>query len=115
MSAIPRPRIATPPPPTNMMVNREMGFWPMDAPTYRLIVSMKSRYRGPNMFSPANDLPTNRTPWPALRFAPVSPQAGQSGQTLTLQLLPLQRAEHRGPHTLGRTRLTLSPDRMRLY
>src|SRR5260370_11292768 len=109
ISAMPRPRTATPPPPTNMMVSREMGSWSMDAPTYRLIASMKSRYRGPSMFSPASDLPTARIPRHALRFAPVT-RAGQRGRTLTLELVPRQGAEHRGTHTLRRPGLTLSPE-----
>jgi hypothetical protein len=50
MSAIPSPRIATPPPPTDIMVAREMGFWSMEVLNYCLIASMKSRYGGPSMF-----------------------------------------------------------------
>jgi hypothetical protein len=41
MNAMPSPRIATPPPPTNIVVDREIGFWSMDAPRYRLIASTK--------------------------------------------------------------------------
>src|SRR5260370_36959041 len=101
ISAMPRPRTATPPPPTNMMVSREMGSWSMDAPTYRLIASMKSRYRGPSMFSPASHQPTARTPRHAPRFAPLTPP-GQRGGPLPVDLVPLQGADDTGPSSLSR-------------
>jgi len=38
-------------------------------------------------------------PWPTLRFASVSPRAGQSGRALIHVLVPLQGAEHDHPGT----------------
>src|SRR5262249_61032379 len=34
------------------------------------------------------------SPWPALRSASVSPRAGQSGRSLTLELVSLKGADH---------------------
>ncbi len=41
------------------------------------------------------------SPWPALRYAPVSPRAGQSGRTLTHKLVSLQGAGQSVGYPIG--------------